>query len=253
MKTIILIAVRLKSSRLPKKAISKIEDQTLIEHLIDRMKSVKNIFKVIVCTSTNPQDDVLEDISRKKGIECFRGSENNVIERFYLASKKYNPDLIIRTTGDNCLVSTEFIEEAITKHIENKADYTTTEKLPRGGKAEVISFSTLIKLLEYSEDPNSSEYMTWFLDNPDIFRVQKLNVKPEWDRPNYRITCDTPNDLKLIKEIYSRLYKQGNIVDFSSVIKLLDNNPDLVALNKEVKQVSKDDVGDIINYKVKKQ
>ena len=173
-------------------------------------------------------------------VECFRGSEDNVIDRFIKAVEKYNPKHIVRTTGDNCLVSFEFLDYAILKHEENKVDYTTTEQLPRGGKAEVISFKTLKRLEKIAEDPNASEYMTWLLDQPEYFNVQKLDVPEDLKRPNYRITCDTKDDLSLIRAIHKRLYK-GNPIRLREVIELLDNS-DLTLINQHIDQKSKTDL-----------
>jgi len=250
--TIILIAVRLKSSRLPRKAFSLIEDQTLIEHLIDRMKCVSNAQKVILCTSINDEDTPLIDVAKNKNIEYFCGSEDNVINRFLMAVEDYRPNNIVRVTGDNCLVSVEFLENAINIHNEFKYDYTTTEQLPRGAKGEVISYQALQKLHSLATKPEHSEYMTWFLDNPEFFNICKINVNDSINRPDYRITCDTSDDLKLIRKIYKHLYVKGNIINIQDVVTLLDNNQDLVNINKHIQQISKEDVKNKIIWDLKK-
>ena len=248
--TIILIAVRLKSKRLPKKALKYIRDKTIFEHLIARMKLVKEADRVIVCTSTNKEDDPIVDICKKKGYEYYRGYEDDVMGRFINAVKDIVPKNIIRVTGDNCLVSHEFLDAAILSHNEKDADYTTTSFLPRGMRGEVIKYETLKKLHKLVVDPNSSEYMTWMIDRPDIFNVNKIKVDPVLHRPNYRVTCDTHSDLKVIKNIYDNIYT-GIPIPSSEVIRYLDNNPEIVEINSNIKQKTKDDVLGKINVELK--
>lgn len=250
MKIVILIAVRMKSTRLPKKALAIIEDQTLIEHLIDSMKSCKKVDDVVLCTSTHPDDEILTKIAEKKKIKWFRGSEDDVMDRFIKAGDRENADIAIRITGDDIFTSPEFIDYAIEKHMQHKNDYTITEELPLGAAGEVISMQALKKAHRLAEDPSFTEYMTWYLDNPDFFKVEKISVDEYVKRPHYRLTCDTPDDLKLIKEIFKRLYSKGNVIRLSDVVKLLDENPDLVKINVHVKSK---DVRDEINVNLRKE
>ena len=246
--TVILIAVRMKSSRLKKKALKKIEGVTILEHLVERMKLVKNAQSIIVCTSTNSQDDEIYDLCISKDYKCFRGSEKDVMGRFLNAVKDINPKNVVRVTGDNCLVSYEFLQEAIDYHNQKDSDYTTTENLPRGMRGEVISHKMLKRLHDLVEDPDSSEYMTWMLDRPDIFKVNKIKTKSNLMRKNYRVTCDTKKDLELLKIVYKNLYK-GQPIPSQEVIKFLDENPEVVAINSKIKQKLRQDVE--VNVKLK--
>ena len=248
--TVILIAVRLKSKRLPKKALKKIKDKTILEHLVSRMNLVKEASDVIVCTSTNSEDDPIEDLCKLKSIKYFRGYEDDVIGRFLKSVEDLNPKNIVRVTGDNCLVSHEFLNDAIIDHNNKNADYTTTDCLPRGMRGEVISYHILKKLHQIVVDPNSSEYMTWMIDRPDIFNVNKINVDRKLNRPTYRVTCDTSEDFELINKVYDNLYEGIPIASFS-VTEYLDKNPDIVKINQNIKQKSKEDVLKFINVDLK--
>lgn len=232
----ILIAVRMSSKRLPKKALAMIEDQTLIEHLIDRVKLVKNADDVVVCTSTNPDDKVLTRIAEKKGIKWFRGEEDNVLKRFIDCAEREKLDIVVRVTGDNPLTSPDFIEKAIKHHLKSGAEYTSTTELPQGTKGEVINVSALKRAHELAEDPNT-EFMTWyFTENSKFFKMEKVPVDKDMKRPNYRLTVDYPEDLELIREIYRRLYKPGSIIPLKKIIKLLDDNPELLKINVHVRK-----------------
>ncbi len=237
-KSVILIAVRMKSKRLPNKALAVVEGQTITEHLIDRMKKSKNADKVILCTSTHPDDAPLLEVAEKKGIYAFAGDELDVMKRFIDAVQVHAPDadIVVRVTGDNPLTSPYFIDNAIEHHIKTKADYTSTSELPQGTKGEVISLSALKKAFELAENSKFSEYMTWyFTKNPEFFKMEKAPVDEDMKRPHYRFTVDNPEDLELIKAIYKKLYTPGKIIPLKDAIKFVDDNPELAKINENVK------------------
>tara|TARA_B100000927_G_scaffold248241_1_gene211798 strand:+ start:34 stop:789 length:756 start_codon:yes stop_codon:yes gene_type:complete len=249
--TDIYLTVRLKSTRLKNKALAKVENQSIIEHIIDRARHVKKATNIVLCTSINPEDDSLEFIANKKGIPCFRGSEDNIIKRFIGASKLFGPDLCIRITGDNCLFSPEFIDEAIQKHIDGSVDYTSTKELAGGSKGDIFSFSALQKVDKLLQDDKASEYLSWLFADEKHFKVQWLEVKKSLKRPQYRLHCDTPEDLKFIRTVYAHLYDGKNIISYEKLINFLDKNPEIVKINKSIKQISKDEVVNKINFTLK--
>lgn len=248
----IYLTVRLKSSRLPQKALAKIEGQSIIEHIIDRAKTLKKATNIILCTSTNEQDSPLEEIANKKNISCFRGSEDNIIKRFLGAAESTNPDIIVRITGDNCLFSPEFIDYAIDMHRQKNVDYTSTKELAGGSKGDVLSYSALKKIDGLLKDERASEYLSWLLADKDNFNVQWLTVDESIKRPQYRLHCDTPQDLEFLKQVYQHLYDGQNIIPYAEVIKFLDNHPEIVKINSDIKQISLDQVKDEINFELKK-
>ena len=235
-KVAILIAARMKSTRLPKKCMLMIEDQPLICHLIDRMKASKMADAVVLCTSENPEDAVLAEQAKKKSIPFVKGSKDDVMGRFLKAAEMVKADIIVRVTGDNPLTSPQFIDDAIKHHIKTGAEYTSTKELPQGTKGEVISVSALKKAHTLAEDPNYSEYMTWyFTENAGFFKTEKAPVEEALRRPQYRLTVDTPEDYKLVKQIYRRLYTPGKIIPLKEAVKLLDEHPELAKINANVK------------------
>ena len=251
-KIAILIASRMKSTRLPGKALMKIEDQTLIEHVIDRMKCVKSADCVVLCTSTNPEDGVLLEVAEKKGILSFAGSEEDVMKRFLDAASEVEADIIVRVTGDNPLTSPYFITNAIEHHIKSDADYTSTVELPQGTKGEVISVAALRKAYDLAEDTNYSEYMTWyFTENPTFFKIEKGPVDEDMKRSQYRLTVDTEKDLELMRTLYKELYVPGEIIPLKDAIKFLDEHPDLAKMNASVKKKDLQAMKDKVNVKLR--
>ncbi len=235
MKTIVLIAVRMKSTRLPKKALAEIEGKPLINHLIERLKTAKVPASLVLCTSTHQDDSVLVEIAKKAGVKWFGGSEDDVLERFIRAAESEGADNIVRATGDNPLTDPEYIDKAITKHVAAKADYTFVEGLPKGTECEVISVKALKKCKSSADNPEMSEYMTLYFKNSGLFKTEKITAAPEVNRPQYRLTVDAPEDLKLVREIYGRLYRGGRVFPLSDVVKFLDDNPKLGEMNANIK------------------
>lgn len=235
MKAAILIAVRTKSTRLPKKALAEIEGKPLIEHMIERLKTAKVPDSVVVCTSTHPDDKVLVDIAKRNGVKWFAGDEDDVLRRFIGAAEAVGADVIVRATGDNPLTDPLHADKMMEHHIKTKAEYTYIEGLPDGTKPEVISVSALRKCRELSQNPERSEYMTLYFRDSGMFKVSKLTAEPDFFRPNYRLTVDTPEDLKLMREIYWRLYPKNKAFGLRDVIKLLDGEPELAKINQHVR------------------
>jgi len=250
-KNVILVAARLKSRRLNKKIIKKILGKEILHHLIDRLKSIQSNPEIIVCTSTNKQDKPINKLCEKIDVKCFSGSEDDVMGRFInaLCYFNINPDNIVRITADNCLIAHELIDQAIGLHNRKKADVTLMKNLPLGMSSEIINYKYFKKLYKNVEDPKSSEYMTWMLDRPDLCKIQ--TIKPSaYKRPQYRLTCDTPEDLKLIKIVYKKLYN-GFPIKSKDVIKFLDDNTDLLKINDKISQINFEDVKNHINIKIK--
>lgn len=251
MKTDIYLTVRLKSSRLPRKALAMVKHQSVIEHIIDRARHIKEADQLIICTSTNPEDDPLVEIAEKKGIPWFQGSEDNIVKRFLDTADKYGSDIGVRITGDNCLFSPEFVDHSIRMHKENKADYTSTKELAGGSRGDVFTINALRKLSEMLQDERASEYLSWLLAREDLFKVQWLEVEEAIKRPQYRLHCDTPQDLEFIRTVYDALHEPGSIVDYRTMIQYLDEHPEVVKINEQIQQVSQNMVQDKINFELK--
>lgn len=234
-KVAILIAVRLKSTRLPKKAILDIEGQMAIEHQIDRLRQCKN-GEVVLCTSTLPEDAPLIDVAKKKGVKWFAGDPDDVMDRFMQCAIREGANIVVRTTGDSPLLDPEFVDQQIDLHIRENADYTGIEEVPIGLETEVVNITTLKEARSRVNDPKDTEYMTWFIKDPQHFNVKLLPVEEGLKR-KYRITLDTPDDLIVIRAIYKSLYHQKEFFLTRDIISFLDENPAVAVINMDYKQI----------------
>lgn len=214
----------MKSSRLPKKALLEIVNKPLIERLVERLMLGFPSDQIVICTSTNPQDMVLEKVAAKLGIRFFCGSELDVMGRFIDASKENNVSTIARVTGDNPLTDPFQLQEMLNFHWKNNGEYTFTSCMPAGTKAEIIDISALSRIHSEVSDPNSSEYMTYMLNRPDKLRVLEYIIQDaSLRRPELSLTVDTPKDISLIREIYKEFHPDEP--KLGDIIKWLDENP----------------------------
>jgi spore coat polysaccharide biosynthesis protein SpsF len=223
---LILVAVRLKSSRLERKALADLAGSPLIIRLFERLNEYIPRDNIVLCTSVHPQDSELYDLAVENGIQVYRGSELDVASRFIEAADIYGADTIVRVTGDNPLTDAKFILKMLESHDDSGAEYTFVSDLPIGTRAEVIDVNGLRRIRSEWSDPQSSEYMTLFLNRSDKFRQNEMvaNCK-KISRPELRLTVDTPEDLLLMQAIYS--YFEGTPPDLSGVIEYLDANPNV--------------------------
>jgi spore coat polysaccharide biosynthesis protein SpsF len=235
----ILIAVRMKSSRLVSKAFGNIVGKPLITHLIERMKRVKNANKIILCTSTHPDDIVLLNLADREGILKFAGSELDVMKRFIDAAIENNLKYVVRVTGDNPLTDPENIDRLIENHIKGGFDFTKSEYLPLGVNAEVISITTLQKAHMMAVDTQLTEYMTSYLKRPDIFKIHTLeNTNPFFNnRALIRLTVDFDEDLKLMNIIYGALYEKSPNFTIKETLEFIDKNPDILKINDNMLEI----------------
>ncbi|MEF2232218.1 MAG: hypothetical protein V3571_14895 [Pseudodesulfovibrio sp.] len=233
-RTVALLGVRLTSQRLPHKALRLVRGRLVLEHILDRLDLAGTVDEVVVCTSDEPVDDALADAAAQLGRPCFRGKGDDVLSRFYEAARLYRADLVVRALGDNLFPCTEHLDRQVGRHLAGGADWSTTDGLPWGMKAEVISFSALERAYRYAEDTSDSCDLTWFFDQPEHFRVLRLEAEPSCLRPDYRLTMDTPEDLAFLRALCGRLDKDPSRISIREIVTLLDAAPDLVSINRQV-------------------
>jgi spore coat polysaccharide biosynthesis protein SpsF (cytidylyltransferase family) len=205
------IAVRMKSSRCPGKAMADLNGKPLIHRLIDRIHGVTE--RTVVCTSTNPQDDVLTLMDSR--VRVVRGDELDVAGRFLEAARQFNAEHIVRVTGDNPLTCPEMMNQMIATHLLNDNDYTYCLDAPKGTKSEVIRTEALRQLYE-TQDPDCSEYMTYDL----MTLPNKQEFSSGYNRPEVRLTVDTHKDLRRMQALFR--YYDNDLPSLEEIIRWYD-------------------------------
>lgn len=228
-----ILQARVSSSRLPGKVLKPILGQPMLARQIERISRSKNIDELIVATSVEATDDAVEDLCSKVGVGCFRGSLNDVLDRFYQAANLYDAEHVVRLTGDCPLTDPELIDKVITFHLENGFDYTSNTlqlTFPNGLDSEIMRRHVLQQVWEEAKQAVEREHVTYSIYNqPQRFRLG--GVKNTCDLSSLRWTVDEPEDYEFVKQVYEALYTQK--VDFTTedILGLLTVRPELVALN----------------------
>lgn len=233
-KTVALLGVRLTSERLPHKALRLVHGKLVLEHILERFDSSACIDQVVVCTSKELVDDAVADAAIQLGYNCFRGEGDDVLCRFYEAAQQYHATHIVRALGDNLFVCLDHLERQLKLHKAQDVDWSVTEKLPWGMKAEVISFQALEKCYRFAEDTSDSCDLTWYFDQPEYFDILRLEPMNDCVRPEYRLTMDTPEDLSFLRALCEKLYEPVHLASIRNIISVLDAEPKLVAINQNV-------------------
>lgn len=241
MKTVAIIQARMGSTRLPGKVLMKLQDKTVLEHVIERVKQADLIDDIIVATTTLPEDDVLAAQVTHYGVRVYRGSSNDVLSRYYEAAKDIKADVVVRITSDCPLIDPFIIDRVIEmyrhemKHIvTNVGTHPMDRTFPRGLDVEVFSFEALESAHHQATKDYEREHVTPLIydqhQNQTSCYVNQINYS------KYRWTLDTPEDLALISEIYTHLYHGRHDFYLNDIIRLFEREPELFDINKHVEQ-----------------
>lgn len=240
MRILCIMQARMGSTRLPGKVLKKICDKTVLEHDIDRLKRVKNINEIIIATTTLEKDDVIVEEAKMLGVKYYRGSEDNVLSRYYYAAKENKGNIVVRITSDCPLIDSEITDEIIKFYLSNigKYDYvsnTIERTYPRGLDTEVFSFGALEKAFNQAVIERDKEHVTPYIwSNPQIFRLEQYKSKTNYS--DLRWTLDTKEDFELISKIYEYLYTDNKCFSMYDIIKLLEKYPELKKINEHIQQ-----------------
>lgn len=240
MKTVAIIEARMTSTRLPGKILMPVLGKPLLELLVERLKRASSLDQIIVATTTNATDDIVEDLTKKLGIGCFRGSEEDVLDRVLRAAHAFQADIIVEITGDCPLVDPLIVDNVVITYKKGQYDYVSTaikRTYPRGLDTGAFSTNVLENVARLTDDPVDHEHVTLYIyEHPDIFSLFNIESHLPERQWNYRLTVDTNEDFVLIKSIYEILYPINPAFSFLDVLALLDNRPDLRKLNQEILQ-----------------
>lgn len=235
-----IIQARMGSTRLSGKVMKKIKGKTVLEHVIERVNQSNLIDTIIIATTTHERDNVIADKAMECGVKFFRGSEDDVLSRYYYAAKENGIDVVVRITSDCPLIDPFVIDGTVECFLKNDNDIvsnagaeTSKRTYPRGLDTEVFSFETLEKAFSNASEKYQREHVT-----PYIYEHSSkvYYYKNDVDYSRFRWTLDTEDDLKLISEIYKYLYKGKHDFYMNEIIKLFEHEPELYMINAHVEQ-----------------
>lgn len=235
-----IIQARMGSTRLSGKVMKDLEGKTVLEHVIDRVKQSKMIDEIIIATTTHERDSVIEVEALRCGVKAFKGSEDDVLSRYYYVAKENGLDVVVRITSDCPLIDPKVIDEIIQCYVNNDYDIVSNagsdiskRTYPRGLDTEVFSFEVLENAFTNAKEAYQREHVT-----PHIYE-NSSNVyyyKNDIDYSKYRWTLDTDEDFKVISEIYKHLYHGEHDFYLSDIVKLFQAKPELFSINAHIEQ-----------------
>ncbi len=232
---IVIIQARYDSQRFKGKILKKINNKSLLEILILRIKKCKNISKIIIATTTSKKDNDIFELSKKLDVDVFRGPINNVLKRYYLAANQYSDKIknVIRITSDCPLSDSNLIEYILDKHIKNNSDYTSNTlepTFPDGLDVEIFKFDILRKTFLSANSKFDKEHVTPFMKRSSHFK--KLNVKSSEHFSHLRLTVDYIEDLILIKKIL-KIFQYDIYTPYKKILNLYKKNKSLFNINQK--------------------
>lgn len=241
MRAVAIIQARMGSTRLPGKVLRVLGNATVLAHVVRRVQRASGIDEVVIATTELPQDDAIVEAGLALGVSVFRGSEDDVLSRYYLAAKRAGADVIVRITSDCPLLDADVLQAMVARfqamhRSGTRVDYlsnTLARTFPRGLDVEVFTFAALERADREASNAAEREHVTPYIcGNPGTFRIEQYEnaVDASW----YRWTLDTEDDWQLLQRIFARLGGQRDGFTTREVLELLAQEPGLAAINAHV-------------------
>ena len=231
-----IIQARMGSTRLPGKAMLNVEDQKpVLYFVIKQIQECKLIDKIIVATTTNEEDEQIVNYSKNLGIDFFRGSSEDVLDRYYQCAKEYSVSTIVRIPSDKPLIDPEIVDSVINSFKNNSCDYITNflpnPTFPSGTEVEVFSMNGLERVWKKAKLPSEREHVTsYFSNHEDEFKI--THIENSENLSHLRWAVDRIEDLDLVRLIVSKIKKRPVLMD--DIIELFRKEPNLIEINKNV-------------------
>lgn len=235
MEILVIIQARTLSTRLPNKVLFPLEDKTVLEHMVLRVKKAKLVDEVVVATTTEKEDDGIVKLCKKNGFKVFRGSSDDVLDRYYQAARSYKPKHVVRITSDCPMIDPQIIDNVIHTHLDKKADYTGIDEksVPDGEDVEVFTLKTLETAWKNARLASEREHVTMYVKNNS--KKFKITVwKNDRNLSKKRWTLDEPEDYEFLKIVFKNLYPKNHFFGMQEILAFLQNNPEVEKINSHI-------------------
>lgn len=239
MRIIGIVQARMTSTRLPGKVLKEVRGKPLLQYELERLAKIRSLGALVVATTANGGDDPVAALCAGLNVPVYRGSERDVLSRYYEAATLHRADAVARFTADCPLIDPELSEEVISYYAahDRAVDYCGLDisTYPRGMDTEVFSMRALEEAHREGREEAEREHVTYFIWNrPERYRIWRKGSGRDWGK--YRLTVDTPEDFALIREILERLPPGGADFRLPDVVALLESQPELLTLNEKIEQ-----------------
>lgn len=233
-----IIQARMGATRLPGKVLKQVDGISLLQYQIARVKKSKKLDKIVVATTILEKDDSIVDLCHNNNITVFRGSENDVLDRYYQCAKEYNADVIVRLTADCPFIDPAIIDQTIELFLEKECDFAAntvpveTSKFPDGSDVEVFSMDSLERAHKECKDLHYREHVTFYFWKDDNgFKTYQLDYHSNYSK--YRFTVDYPEDFEVVTDIDRILKEQKRFGYIDELVEIIDANPNIKNKNSQ--------------------
>jgi spore coat polysaccharide biosynthesis protein SpsF len=238
-KVVGIIQARMGSTRLPGKVLLDLAGEPMLARVVNRVRRAQTLDEVVVATTMQPADDAIVRLCAERGWPCFRGSEEDVLDRYYRAAVAHQTDIVVRITSDCPLIEPEIVDRVVREFLDLQpsVDYACNvlpqRTFPRGLDTEAMRFDVLEQVWREDLNPAWREHVTPYIHrNPDLFRIH--GVVNEVDYSDMRWTVDTPEDLAFVRRIYDHF--GHNRFSWREVLAVLAEHPEWLEINRHVQQ-----------------
>jgi spore coat polysaccharide biosynthesis protein SpsF len=237
MNVVAIVQARMGSTRLPGKVLLDLEGRTMLARVVRRLRRATRVDRVVVATSTSPADDPIVDECRRLRAACFRGSEDDVLERYFQAAGAYGAETVVRVTSDCPLIDPGVADRVIGEFLEVRPDYASNvlrRTYPRGLDTEVMTAAALARACCEAGEPYARAHVTPYLyQHPELFRLHSVVELQDFSDGRWTVDCD--DDLRFVRAVYARFHGDDTF-GWHDVYRAVAGDPGLAALNRHVRQ-----------------
>jgi spore coat polysaccharide biosynthesis protein SpsF len=239
-KTVIVVQARMSSSRLPGKVMLPILGQSLLRRMVERVQMIQHEATIVIATSQEPADDIIEEEAARIGIPCYRGSLNNLLDRHYQAAKLFDAGIVLKIPSDCPLIDPRIIDQVLAFYFDHTGDYDYVSNLhpatfPDGNDVEIMTMACMERLMQEATRPLELEHTTPYIwENPDKFRIANVLWETGLDYSmSHRFTIDYEADYRFINKVFEELYPVKPDFSCGDIIALLEKKPEIYGINSQ--------------------
>lgn len=239
MKVVAIVQARMSSTRLPGKILKTVLHKPLLQYQMERLQRCKTLDQIVIATTTNECDDTIVAFCQQHNIAFYRGSEHDVLARYYEAATLYEADVVVRITSDCPVIDPSVVDKVVHTYVENPTyDYlsnTLLRSYPRGMDTSLMPYKTLAAIHAVATDPADREHVTKYAyDRPQQFVVG--NVANDVDYSEHRWTVDTIEDFEVVKILLEALYPSNKNFTMNDMVRYVEEHPNVQAINAHIEQ-----------------
>ncbi len=234
-RTVAIVQARLGSQRLPAKVLMPVLGKPILWHLVDRLRHAKAVDEIVIATTVEARDEAIATFSADHDIHCFRGDEQDVLDRYYQAATTYHAATVVRITADCPLIDPVVVDGVIDLRFRSGVDYASNvapPTFPDGLDVEVMTMRALEKAWREADIPYQREHVTSYItEHPELFTTS--NLSNDRDLSPWRLTVDEKEDMEVVSAVFEGLYSKERVFSLDEIVSFIEKTPGLLEKNKQ--------------------